>query len=497
MYSRFLVVGYGLLVLLTGCSGEGNPEPNPPPTPHSLAQQAYIKASNTEINDRFGRSLELAGDTLVVGAPNESSAATGVNGDEGDNLAVGSGAVYVFVRGTGGWIQQAYVKASNTGDSDNFGFSVAVDGNTLVVGAPFEDSSAKGVNGNGGDNGATDSGAVYVFTRTNGIWTQQAYIKASNAEAHDSFGNTVDVSGDTLVVGAPTLNKSLNNSGAVYVYVRSNGVWEEQAVLQASNAEAGDSFGANVKLVGDTLAVGAPLEDSSATGIDGDQSNDPIQGVNNDSGAVYVFTRDNGSWTQQAYVKASNTDAADFFGSQIALDDNTLAVGAASEDNGAKGIDHNQNGKSDEGTASNSGAVYVFTRSGMTWSQQAYVKASNVGFSDGFGRSVALTKNTLAVGAWREGSRAMGINGNGDDNSSKDSGAAYVFTRSGATWMQQAYVKASNTDAGDLFGMSVALDGGTVVVGAPFEASRATGINDNTKQGDNSAPQSGAVYVMQ
>lgn len=179
------------------------------------------------------------------------------------------------------------------------------------------------------------------------------------------------------------------------------------------------------------------------------------------------------------YFKASNTGAIDQFGS-VALsgDGSTLAVGAYGE-------------------ASNAGAVYVFTRSGSTWSQQAYVKASNIGADDNFGTSVALSGdgNTLAVGAYGEASNATGINGNPADNSASSAGAVYVFTRSGSTWTQQAYVKASNTGAGDLFGTSVALsgDGNTLAVGAYWEDSNATGINGN--QADNSASDSGAVYV--
>ncbi len=254
-----------------------------------------------------------------------------------------------------------------------------------------------------------------------------------------------------------------------------------------------------VALDGNTLVVGASFEDSSAMGVDGDQGNDPIQGLNNDSGAVYVFIKDNnGSWKQEAYLKASNTGASDGFGAQVALDGDTVAVGAASEDNGAGGIDLDQNGKQDVSNAFNSGAMYVFTRSGTTWAQQAYVKASNTGATDGFGRSVALAGNTLAVGAWLEDSGAKGVNGDeGDDiANAKDSGAVYMFARSHGIWTKQtAYVKASNTGANNHFGISVALSGGTLAIGASGEPSSTTGINGD--QGDKSAPASGAAYVMQ
>ena len=255
--------------------------------------------------------------------------------------------------------------------------------------------------------------------------------------------------------------------------------------VKASNTDADDAFGWSVSLSGDgnTLAVGAWFEGSNATGIDGNQAdNSAFQ-----SGAVYVFTRSGVTWTQQAYVKASNTDADDSFGRSVSLsgDGNTLAVGAWREGSNATGIDGNQA----DNSAGGSGAVYVFIRSGGAWSQQAYVKASNTGAGDGFGWPVSLSGdgNTLAVGAWREDSNATGIDGNQADNSSNDAGAVYVFTRSGVTWTQQAYVKASNTDAFDEFSYLVNLsgDGNTLAVGSPGEDSNAIGIDGN--QADNSA----------
>ncbi|MCA3156455.1 MAG: FG-GAP repeat protein, partial [Burkholderiales bacterium] len=157
------------------------------------------------------------------------------------------------------------------------------------------------------------------------------------------------------------------------------------------------------------------------------------------------------------YVKASNTGSSDVFGYSVALsaDGNTLAVGAYGEASNATGV----NGDDTDNSASASGAVYVFARTGSTWAQQAYVKASNTGASDQFGRSLALSAdgNTLAVGASREDSNATGVNGDDTNNSASGSGAVYVFTRSGASWTQQAYVKASNTGASDFFGYSVAL----------------------------------------
>jgi hypothetical protein len=482
-------------------------------TVDGFAQQAYIKASNTGAEDGFGWDVALHGDTLAVGARAEDSAATGIDGSELNNDAFNAGAVYVFTRDSAGtWSQQAYIKASNTGGGDRFGSSVSLYGDTLAVGALNEDSAATGINGDQADDSDLSSGAVYVFTRDSaGTWSQQAYVKASNTGRSDNFGASVSLYGDTLAVGAAgedsaatgingdQTDNSAKTSGAVYVFARDGaGTWSQQAYVKASNTGADDYFGISVALHGDTLAVGAYLEDSAATGINGSE-------LNNDagqSGAVYVFTRDNtGTWSQQAYIKASstgggdNTAGGDWFGWSVSLYGDTLAVGAAKEDSAATGIDGDQADDNDSWAA---GAVYVFTRDvAGTWSQQAYVKASNTGGNDQFGRSVALHGDALAVSALYEDSAATGINGDQTDDSGgmeEEVGAVYVFARDGAgTWRQQAYVKASNAGVEDYFGISVALHGDNLAVGA-YEDSAATGINGD--QTDNSAKNSGAVYVF-
>ena len=466
-----------------------------------FAQQAYLKASNAEAGDGALMSVALSGDTLAVGMPNESSAATGVNGNQADNSALGSGAVYVFTRSAGAWSQQAYLKASNTEGADQFGLVVALDGDTLAVGTGSEDSNATGVNGNQADNSTSGSGAVYVFTRVGASWSQQAYIKASNTGTDDDFGRSLALSGETLVVGARgeasnaigvngnQANNSATLSGAAYVFTRANGIWTQQAYLKASNADAGDLFGESVAVSGDTIAVGARFESGGATGVNGNQADNSMSR----SGAVYVFVRANGVWSQQAYVKASNTEMGDEFGLGLALSGDTLAVAARLESSNARGV----NGNQADNSAAGSGAVYVFTRSGSNWSQQAYLKASNGEAGDTFGgegHGVALSGDTLLVGAMREDSSATGVNGNQGDNGNSGSGAAYVFKRVGGVWSQQAYLKASNTGTGDLFGSAVTLSGDTLVIAAPWEASNARGVNGD--QSDNSAVQSGAAYVF-
>jgi hypothetical protein len=473
-------------------------------------QQAYVKASNTGAGDAFKvAALSGDGNTLVVGARGEDSAATGINGNQADNTASGSGAAYVFTRAGATWTQQAYLKASNASASDAFGEVVAIsaDGDTLAVSAPIENSAATGVNGNQSDNSLPQPGAVYVFTRAGGVWTQQAYVKASNTSAFDLFGLSLALSGDgnTLVVGAmyedsnatglngDQSNDLATNSGAAYVFVRSAGVWSQQAYLKSSNSSANDSFGGSLALSsnGDTLAITAGGEDSAATLVNGNQNDDSAP----ESGAAYIFTRSSGVWTQQAYIKASNTEASDSL-SRVALSDdgNVLALGASGEDSNALDV----NGTQANNSASDSGAVYVYTRSGGSWSHQAYLKASNTAASDAFGRALALSGDgtILAVTADGEDSVATGVNGNRSDNSASGSGALYTFTRIGGTWSRGDYVKASNTGASDSLGSykpGLSTDGSTLVVASGYEDSSATGINGT--QSDNSASDSGAVYV--
>jgi hypothetical protein len=464
----------------------------------SFEQQAYIKASNTDAGDWFGGTVAIYGDTLVVSAAWEASNATGINGDQANNTAQDSGAVYVFIRNGTVWSQQAYIKASNTDVDDFFGVSIAIYGDTLAVGTFYEDSSATGINGNQSDNSANAAGAVYVFTRSGTVWSQQAYVKASNTDVEDRFGTSVAIYGDTLVVGARDEsstatgingdqgNNSAQHAGAAYVFTRSGTVWSQQAYLKASNTDSYDQFGSSVAIYGDTVVVGAVNENSNATGINGDQGNNSA--IN--SGAAYVFTRSGGTWSQQAYLKASNTGAGDAFGYSIAIAGDTVVVSAIEEDSNVIGINGNQS----DNSADAAGAAYVFTRSGTVWSQQAYVKASNTDVTDRFGSSVSIYGDMLAVGTFYEDSSATGINGNQFDNSADFAGAAYVFTRSDTVWSQQAYVKASNTDVADFFGNSVAIYDNVLVVGARDESSNATGINGD--QDNNSAQDAGAVYVF-
>ena len=400
-------------------------------------QQAYIKASNPGSDDQFGFAVTLSGDgnTLAVSAPYEDSVATGINGNQDDNSMANSGAVYIFSRNGSTWSQQAYVKASNTGEKDEgdeFGYSVALssDGNTLAVGAIGEDSAAKGINGNQADNSANGAGAVYVFNRTGGAWAQQAYVKSSNTARNIMYGYSVSLSanGDTMAVGEFDSDRG---KGALYVVTRSGATWSQQARLQASNAEPQDSMGCWVAISddGNTIAAGSLDEDSLLTGIQPPDAGANDEKTDKSAGAAYVFVRSGTTWSQQAFIKASNTGEDDWFGLHLALsgDGNTLAVGASNEDSAAQGI----NGKQDDNSADEAGAVYFFTRSGTTWKQEYYVKGSNTQKFDEFGSAMALSRDgrTMAVGAHFQSGGAKGVNGNEADKPVPKSGAAYLFVR--------------------------------------------------------------------
>ncbi len=482
--------------------------------------EAYIKAANAEAADQFGGSVAIHGDTMVVGVQFEDSNQTTVtNGTtaSSNNSADGAGAVYIYKRAGSAWVQEAYLKAPNAGALDGFGVSVAVDGDTVVVGASGEDSAQTSISNSSSassDNSELSAGAVYVFSRTGTTWSQQAYLKASNAEALDMFGANVAISGDTVVVGAllekssqttitsgvpASSNNSGSSVGAVYVFKRTAGAtWVEEAYLKAQNAESNDNFGTAVAISGDTVVVGASGEDSNQTTI----TNGTTASADNSalsSGAVYVFKRTGTTWAQQAYLKTPNAEANDLFGSVVAISGDTVIVGAYSEDSGQTAITNGTSASADN-TASNSGAAYVFKRTGTTWAQEAYLKSPNIEANDYFGVSLAIHGDTVVVGASGEDSSQNTIfNGTigSAQNLAAESGAAYIFKRTGTTWVHEAYLKAPNAESNDYFGASVAINGDTVVVGASSEDSNQTSItNGTTASSDNSAPESGAAYVF-
>jgi len=436
-------------------------------------QQAYLKASNTGQRDWFGTHVAIDEDTIVVGASLEDS-----NGNESDDSVDDSGAAYVFTRLDDVWAQTAYLKAPIAEEAARFGSSVAIDGDVIVVGAPY----ANGV--------TNDIGAAYVFERSDGQWSPPQVVASPNESGDfpgDNFGYSVAASGGRVFIGAPNERFDGGASGGfVHVYERGPGGWEIAQSLQGLNTDGGDDFGASVAADGDQLIVGARGRD-----------------VNNlpNTGAAYIFAYNQvtDQWEETQSVTASNAAVLDFFGHSVAIDANILAVSAPSESSDATGIGGDENNNN----APMSGAVYIFERSNGSWSQKAYVKASNSEVNDQFGgrsvlsvglnyvASISLSGNTLLVGASGEDSGATGIDGDqGNSPGSSNAGAAYLFERIGDQWVQTSYIKASNTDGDDQFGASVALDGTHAVVGAWGERSATI---DPT---NNAGLQNGAGYVF-
>ena len=527
--SRLLAAG--VCVGIAGAAAHLAAQSSSAPAPLvQVRQLAYLKASNPEAHDHFGcggafdghagfgAAVSGDGNTVVIGAPHEASASR----NQADNSAHGAGAAYVFVRSGNAWTQQAYLKASNPHPAAEFGHAVAIsaDGNTIAVSAFWEASAATGINGNQKDQSIPNAGAVYVFTRRGATWTQQAYVKASNtgeaakgdtfAEG-DQFGVSIALSddGSTLAVGALTedgsgfngdaRDNSAPNVGAVYVFNRTGTSWAQTGYLKPANPDGegqgaggafGDMFGYSVALSADgrTLAVGSFDEDGSSRKING-----PYDNARNAAGAVYVFVKGSANtWMQQAYVKPDNVDAGDQFGVSVSLSDdgNTLLAGSLDDDCLATGVNPTMNCTGDQEADISTGAAHVFVRSGNTWSQQAFIKPHNTRENDWFGSRLVISGdgNTAAIPSPLT---------DGLDGKTLEAGAVYLFTRTGTTWRQAAYIQGSNTEAYDQFGGSVGLsrDGRVLVATALGEDSTARGVNGNEK--DNGADEAGAAYIFQ
>jgi hypothetical protein len=377
-----------------------------------FTQSQKLTASDGAGNHQFGTSVAVSGDTMVVGA-------YAANGNKG--------AAYVFVRSGNSWIEQARLVANDGAAHYYFGSSVAISGDTIIVGSP-----QFGTQGGGTTNG---EGAAYVFVRTGGVWTPQEKFYLGNQQGYQ-LGTSVSISGDTAVVGAKleTVN-STSFQGTAYVFVRNGGAWTQQQRLTANTATQDGYFGKCVSIAGSTLIVGANNDSSSPTG---------------GRGFAYVFTRSGTTWTQQARLSASDGANNDSFGSSIdfanSLTGTVAVIGAHSK---------NVAGNNSQG------AAYIFTRSGTIWTQQQKLVASDGAAGDSFGISVSIAPilgNTVIISA------------SGDDiNSNSSQGSAYIFKRDGSVWTQQQRLTAFDGAASDRFGSSVAITGDTAVASAPLQ----------------------------
>ena len=398
-------------------------------------EQALNLSPTPAADDEFGYAVAIDGDTAVVGMPGEDS-------------PLNSGAAFVFTRNdkTDKWSRVARLRASDPGvaDTDHFrlGLSVALQGDTIVVGAPHH---------------ASEKGAVYVYTKPDTGWAndanedhteETAKLVASDGAADDEFGISVGVDGNTIVVGASKDDHGGNtHAGSAYVFTKPGSAsWvatSTVAKLTASDSAGDQEFGKSVAVYGDTVVVGASGNDSK-------------------EGGAYVFTKPGNAWvatSTAAKLTASDRNSNDRFGVSVAIDDDTIVVGAHADDHGGK---------------TKAGSAYVFTKPGDAWvatSTAAKLTASdgNKDTGDNFGKSVAVDGDTIVVGA------------DAQDNTMRG-GAAYVFTKPAAGWAystetavgwtystETAKLTESDIGGGDRYGISVAVDGLTVMVGSNGE----------------------------
>lgn len=385
-------------------------------------------------------SLDLEGKvTLWPGSVDASGSQFGYSvALSGDTAVVGanlnvvgsgtvSGAAYVFVRANEKWTLQTRLVPTDGADYDSFGEAVAISNDIILVGAPFHNTAGE------------FSGAVYVFERSERTWAQRDFLRPQDGQARDLFGASVAVSGSYAVIGARGAN---GDSGCAYVFQKVGNSWSQTARLTASDGAALDRFGYSVAVSGDTTIVSAPFRDL---------------GGREDAGGAYVFRRVDNTWVEQARLGATNGVARDLFGVAVALSDNLAVIGSSRADTLA-GVD--------------AGLAYAFVRSVSGWTQEAELLPTDGAAFDQFGSSVAVSGDSAIVGAFTDDA-ANGVN----------AGSAYLFSRSTGNWKQRAKFRSSDSAALDLFGTSVALSGGTALIGA-------MGV-------DYQAPDTGAAFVLE
>jgi hypothetical protein len=370
-------------------------------------------APDAEWSDFFGTSVAISGDTVVVGAIFDDDLGT-----------IRAGSASVFVRdheSVDAWGRQKKLVGNDTTSGDYFGCSVAADGDTVVVGARFHSLT-----------GLPEAGAAYVFQRNHGgenAWGQVAKLTAVNPDANASFGSAVAISGDTVVVGAVwDDHDGLNHAGSAYIFMRDQGGddnWGQEAKLTAWDAETRDEFGTSLAVEGETVVVGALLDDHPGM---------------LEAGSAYIFNRDHGGenpWAPVAKITASDGEAGDEFGTSVAINGGFIVVGVA--------------GYAGE-------RAYIFRREADAWDQVARLTASDGASNDDFGYAVDIEGDIVVVGARY-----------GGESGKANAGAAYFFLRNHGgddAWGEAAKVISSDAESEDRFGISVAIDDTTVVIGA-------------------------------
>ena len=360
--------------------------------------QQPLPTSDGATGDVTGFSLSISGSTAVVAAPGKT---VGTNFQQGQ--------VYVFTRTGDTWTEQQKIPAAEPQYNGVFGYVVALSGDTLVITAPTQTV---------GD--SVQQGRIYVYTRTGDTWTEQQRLTASDGGPGQQFGQLMALSGDTIVVGSPLKTVGTSSlQGQVYVFTRTGTTWAESQILTASDAAANDFFGSSVAVSGDTMVVGAAQK-------------------NMVQGQVYVFTRTNNVWSEQQIITAADGKSGDNLGARVAVSGDTLVASAPGATVGENDVQ---------------GKVYVFTRTGTTWTEQQQLAASDGMPSEGFGAALAVSGDNVVVGNYQ---KVVGTNAL--------QGQAYLFTRTGTTWTEQQIVTPVDGAAGEYFGYAVALDGSTALV---------------------------------
>ena len=349
-----------------------------------------LTGSDAEAENQFGWSVAISGDYAIVGAPFDNP--------------MFAGAAYIFKNTAGTWSVQAKLAASNPAMFGLFGWSVAISGDYAIVGAPYEDADGY-------------AGRAYIFKNTEGTWSEQQILTASNAHDYDYFGMTVGISGDHAIVGAPFEDEdgSTDSAGAAYIFKNTAESWSQQTRLVLDDARSDDSFGMSVGISGEYAIVGAPY---------------PAEGDAH-AGAAYIFKNTAESWSQQAKLTASDAGEVDYFGNSVAISGDHAIVGEP------------------EGSA-----AYIFKNTAESWSQQAKLTASDAEADDAFGPSVGISGDYAIVGAYME------------DSGGGDAGAAYIFKNEAGTWSEQQKLIPSDAEGEDHFGISVAISGDYAIAGA-------------------------------
>ncbi|KAA3604311.1 MAG: T9SS C-terminal target domain-containing protein [Calditrichaeota bacterium] len=353
-----------------------------------------ITPNDIAAGHRYGFGIDIDGDYAISGAYED-----------------GNGSAYIFKRSGTTWTQEAKIVASDGSSGDEFGRSVSIDGDFAIVGSRYD------------DDGGSDSGSAYIFKRSGTSWTEETKLTANDPDAGDRFGQVVAIEGNYAIISSHLDDDGGSSSGSAYIFFNNGTTWTQQAKLTASDANSNDYFGTYVSISGDYVLIGANGDDDGG-GL---------------SGSAYIFKRDGISWSEQAKLTANDAASGDSFGESVAISGEYSVIGAPVDDD----------------SFSNSGSVYVFKRTGTSWSQQSKLNASDPAENDQFGKSVSIDGLNIVIGSSFD-----------DDNALGSSGSAYIFSGDGSTWTQGAKITANDATVNARFGRSTAINGNYIVVGA-------------------------------